>query len=839
MNNPSFLRAFFNCSDRASFSLSFEAWLGVIGGRRFASSLFLLVTCCLLVMSCSGLRHLQDGEKALRSQKIKGNKNVGNEELAEFYAQQPNRRILVLPFSPYVWFYYRGLKSYDKQKYVEKKVEVEAKFATRIAELEQNGRNSNRLKRKRNRKIEKIDKAIAEGNLGMRIGEPLSIFDSTKARNTADQMELFLHSKGFFNAKADYRARLTRRKARVTFEIKEGLPYTIDSLLYDIRDSDIDSLVKADSENSLLQVGEQYDQSTIGNERDRVTELLKNNGYYDFSRQFVSFQVDSAIGNKRVAIRTLIKNPASRGYHKVFTLDSVVFTMDANLQIPDRSRTTSFFNTITYKYYDKPYSRKILDRRVFIYPGQKYNKENTLLTQRQLAYMDNFKFININYDTTGGQFIANIFVSPLNRYQWSNEVGVNVTQGFPGPFYNLSFKKRNVFKGLENLELSGRIGIEGVASASNPDEIYRSIEAGANLSFTFPQFILPVNNKRRIRWGKMNPKTRVQGGYSFTDRPEYNRVNFNFSNTYLWENQRRDQFSLAFGEISIINSSLDSAFNARLITLAENGNNLKNSFDPSFVSSIVFGANFNFNNYGTFTDNSAFLRFQVESGGSTLNIIPDDFLRKIDLEYYKYFKLNVDFRKHIPIDERTNFAYRVASGIAVSYSDNQVLPYEKYFFAGGSNNIRGWRPRRLGPGSYTPIDSTTQALDYSFEQQGEIQLLSSFELRRKLVGILAGAVFIDAGNVWSLREDNTRPGASFKANRFWKEIAISSGVGARFDFSFLVLRFDLGLKVYDPARAEGKRFIFSNGFNDPPFQRGENNPDLESVIFNIGVGYPF
>src|SRR5690606_24474582 len=204
-----------------------------------------------------------------------------------------------------------------------------------------------------------------------------------------------------------------------------------------------------------------------------------------------------------------------------------------------------------------------------------------------------------NYDTTGGKFIANIFTNPLDRYQWSNEVGVNVTQGFPGPLYNINFKKRNIFKELETIEINGRIGYEGVASATASSNIYQSVEAGVNASITFPQFLFPLKEETRYNLGRINPRTRATLGYNYTNRPEYKRSATTFNYVYSWENLRIRRFEFTLNNLSIINSKLDPAFDQVLSDLFTNeGNTLFRTFEPSFVSSMIFSMTWNHRNYG-------------------------------------------------------------------------------------------------------------------------------------------------------------------------------------------------------------------------------------------------
>ncbi|HYG03403.1 MAG TPA: BamA/TamA family outer membrane protein, partial [Chryseosolibacter sp.] len=439
--------------------------------------------------------------------------------------------------------------------------------------------------------------------------------------------------------------------------------------------------------------------------------------------------------------------------------------------------------------------------------------------------------------------------------EWSNEIGMNVTQGYPGPFYNLTFKKRNIFRGLENFELNGRIGFEGVAAATSSGGVYRSTEAGVNASLVFPQFIFPFREATQIRFGKYNPKTRLSVGYSYSDRPEYRRASINLSNNYTWQTARNTQYSLSPVNISLIKSTETAAFRARLRQLDSLGNyNLVRSFNPSFVSSMIFTVTWN-RNYGTYDRNAVFTRAQIETGGTSLNFIDPGFITKQGLQYFKYLRFNLDYRKVRILNRWATFAYRLNTGVAYSYGANHSLPYEKFYFAGGSNSIRAWRPRRLGPGSVPPTLNTNMTddgmFDYQFEKPGEILIEGSMELRSKIIGFVDGAVFVDAGNVWSFRnlssestDASTQKGnAQLDPSTFYKEIAIGTGFGLRFDFTFLILRFDIGIKVYDPARDEGDKFVLDKVSFFKPYAKQDANGNFydirEPVIYNVGIGFPF
>lgn len=783
----------------------------------------------ILLPGCLGTRYLQPNETLLYKQKIKVNKPIDSDDLAELYTQSPNRQFPIIPFSLYVWFYQGGIKKYSPKVLNLKKEEIKTNYDSLIA----SSTKKKKLLQKRNRKTQKIDKTIKEGNVLMRWGEPLAVYDSLQTNTTIRKFELYLQSKGYFDAKISHNTKRSGKLMRSFYEIEIGEAFIIDTLFEKISDSTLVQVLN--NRISGINKFDNYSQSMLTDERDDINDFLKNNGYYDFSREYISFDIDTAYKDHGVAIRTVIKNPASSDQHKQFSIDSINLVVNktsgnANDSIVFRKMYQGIFHMSHAPYY-KP---KVLNRRVFLNRGDLYSRQKTFDTQRQLANLDVFKFININYDSSYGKFIANIFTQPLPRYQWTNEFGVNVNQGFPGSFYNTTFKKRNIFRGLENFELSARAGIEGSASATNLDNPF-NFEAGINASLIFPKFILPIKSIMRERLGQSNPKTKLSIGYTLTDRPEYTRKNTNFTTSYSWGKVLNTSYNFSLADVSIIDSNLSTRFSNRLDSLAINGSKIINAFNPSFVSSISFYVIKNFNNYGLTKQSSSYIQIFTESGGTSQNFISTASLEDQGLETYKYVKLNIDYRKISQISKNAGVAFRINAGVAVPYGSNKILPYEKYFFAGGSNGIRGWRPRRLGPGSYTPLNDAGK-VNYQFEQSGEVLIQASIEFRRNLIGFIDWAYFLDAGNVWTISEDNTRPGAQFQRDSFLKEIAVASGLGIRFDFVFLIIRVDAGLKVYDPARPESKRFIFSDGFNDVPF---DNHQNAEPIIFNIGIGYPF
>jgi outer membrane protein assembly factor BamA len=807
--------------------------------KRVCYIIFLLII-SYFATGCLGTRYLEKGEYLLYNQKIKGNEVTSKENLKEFYRQKPNNRIPILNFSPYVYLYQWGRNGYDLDKLQDKKEKVREKYNEKIKRFsDDKPKKASRLEKKKTKKLDKIDKSITEGNFLMRLGEPLAVFDTTLAQSTLEQITTYLYTNGFFNAETSLSIKEREKLAFVTYNIKENTPHKIDSINYDTDNPKIDSILQETAEDSYLKKGDRYQQENLVEERIRIEELLQNNGYYAFSRQYINYQIDTSIGDHKVGIILQIYKPSRNTNHKVYTIDSVIFTTDVSSMTSNFKRFYERYNGITYKYIDDDYSKKMLDRRVFVYPEEKYSRKNTLETQRQLVNLDNFKFVNLNYDTTGGKFIANIFTSPLKKYQMTNEVGVNVTQGFPGPFYNLTMKIRNLFKGLEILEISGRIGYEGVASVTDASKVYSSTEAGASLNLIIPQFILPVSSKVKSSLGKFNPKTSLISGFAFTNRPEYRRSNFNSHIDYTWQKDYEKLFNVTVADFSLIRSTIkDSTFQAELNRIRDLGNNFWRTFEPSLVLSSSFSITRNFNRYTSYQSRAAaFLKSYIEMGGSVLNFFDINYMDTTGLELYKYIKISGDYRRYVSITPKSQVAFRVYAGFAKSYAPNNILPYEKYFFSGGSNSIRAWRPRRLGPGSFFPADTISQeggvVLRYNdnFEQPGELIFESSLELRTQVIGFFHTALFVDAGNIWVFSKDLQRPGAKFSLSDFYRQIAIGAGVGARFDFTFLLLRLDAGIKIYNPSLPPGQRFIT---------QLDKNRiQGVDTIILNLAIGYPF
>ncbi len=760
------------------------------------------------------------------------------EALQQLLEQEPNTRILGGSFG--VMLYQIGNQFYDSSKVATKRTKVvdELNALQLDNEVQSNELSYKRKVENLKIKLESLDKNLEYGNALMRTGNPVVLLDSSLVEKSRKNMKGYLINHGFFDAEVDFSITTKDKKASISYEIEENKPYILDSVYTRIDNSEIQGLISSFSSNSFLKKGQIYNQDNITEERNRLEELLKNKGYYMFSKSYINFIAYQDTAAKSIRIEQVIQKPAFAESHQVYTLDSISLQINPpSDEFADR-RILTKYQGIDFSFYRDRYSAKILASRIQLQKGKPYNRIEALETQRLINSLDLFRFVNITFDTLGTSLNAAIYTQPNQKYQLTNQLGMTITEQLPGPFFSTALRNRNFFRAGELLELNFRAGLEGVASATGQG-VYQSSEINTSLSVIFPRFLIPFSPKTLQQYGKYNPNTRVQFGYLSTNRPEYNRNAINGQLGYTWSTRNnRQSFTINAADVSYIRTPyIQDEFLGILENLQNDGNNLIWSFLPSLISSFSGQTLINFNRYGDFSARKAsLLRVFGESGGTTLNFtnVRRNDSPEIDYANFQWLKGQVDYRRYYPISKKQTLAYRLNFGMARPYGVSAgILPYEKYFFAGGGTSIRAWQARRLGPGSSTPITGPGGNYDYRNEQPAEMILESMFEYRRKLFSYFDMAVFLDAGNSWMIGRDDARPGADFRYDRFYKEIAVGTGVGLRMDFDFLVIRLDLAIKALDPARQEGERWILDNiRFNKPLGEKGQ-------TVFNFGIGYPF
>ena len=603
--------------------------------------------------------------------------------------------------------------------------------------------------------------------------------------------------------------------------------YTIDSLFYNISDSSIHSLIDAHKNESFFKKNIRYSTQSIENERRRIFNLLINNGYFYFSIESVLFKIDTHTlkSNKIIVIVEILKNKKSPLVSKKITIDSVSFIEFTDDKQWDPKH--SFYKGI---YFEANTRTKTLISKILIKPHQMYRYQNNFFTQQNFSRIDIYKSVNFKFDTTHSKNSVTIYAEKLKKYNTKVEGGINLIQGLLGPFGSVSFKARNLLRRLDILEISAQGLFDGLFPVIyDADNVYRNFEYGANINISFPEIlfiskIVPKNIQYK------NTHTQFSGGYSVLDRfitreRTYKSDALNASFLYGLENNdeltnKKQKYSINILQGSLLGYQVSEAFQQDIDSFPV----LKNSINSSFItnSGISMQSVQSKNIKGRIHNTSYNIFLEIAYSLDYLGI------KKIigeDKQSFQYVRLGIDYKKSIIFHKGITLAYRFNSGIILNYNGKSTgvdIPYTKHFFVGGSNGIRAWYPRRLGPGS-NPDTSIT-------ERPGNILLEGSIEMRQKIINILEWAPFIDFGNVWLSEKDNERDNADFKVNRFLTEIAVGGGIGLRFNLSFLLIRLDYAFKLYDPSKTPSEKWIFE-------FYNRYKLADISLLHFAIGYSF--
>ncbi len=506
---------------------------------------------------------------------------------------------------------------------------------------------------------------------------------------------------------------------------------------------------------------------------------------------------------------------------------------------------------------------RLLARQIVLRPGQFYDLTRTQRTTQLLGALDMFRFNNVSFSKVAAAkpphpdsalvapladyyLDALVTSSPSPRFAETTEIGGTYVAGKPGPFANLRLKWRNPFHGAEVLELSGRVGFEGqynrlgADNSKDLDAVY-TIQYGVTAALLIPKLLVPFGLGNFLR--DYQPRTRISLSQTYTSTPFYTRTNAEFTFDYLWQTSPYHQYIFTPVDLALVKTPFitqeyrDSLESYRV----KRGSPLYQSFRSVYEPSFNFTSVYNSNDI-TQTRNARYLRLFVEVGGLTRQLyrtkewFRGDRAPADQLEVYDFAKIAVDYRKYYRLSTQTYLAWRLNGGVAHALTptptasdpthSTYTIPYDKYFFVGGSNSVRAWQPRRLGTGSYGTL-KTDGTRDYITEQPGELLLEGSLEYRFPVYSFIRGALFTDFGNVWTLQPDPARPGAEFQFNSFAKQFAVGSGIGIRLDFTFLILRFDIATKVYDPTA--NVRWAVRDALRKTTNQ----------TALNVGIGYPF
>lgn len=697
-----------------------------------------------------------------------------------------------------------------------------------------------------------------------RMGEAPVILDTMLVDQSTDELRKYLINKGYLNAEVTSSIDTSRhKKAVVTYQIKTKEPYRINNYVMTLDDERIDSIAaltpvkrnwltspfqsSQDQFSPVVQPGDLFDRDQLEKERQRITSLLRRRGYYAFNREYLVYEADTTVLDKRVDLEMLLRphrkidsiGNVKEDKHKQYYIKDVYILNDFDaLQQSNDNLFAQYTDTVSYKgvkflYRAKDYTvrRSVLHNSTHIAPGELYNERDVEMTYSSFSALRALRNINIRFDEVEEndtlKLNSYIYTSPAKIQGFGADLEGTNSNGDFGFATSLSYQHRNLFKGSEVFSVKIRGAFESLAGHKGNSGLDNYLELGGETSLTFPRFVFPFMSSDLRR--KLRATTQLNLSYNRQRRPEYQRDIFSGGWSYSWQDRGNTQARHTFKLIDVDYVSLPKIDSAFLSSLPPQIS--RYYYSNQFILGI--GYNYAFNNYSPQNRlrNTHSLRFSIELAGNALYGLSnltgakknqDGQYELFGIGYQQFVKTDLDISKGFVLDNRNKIAFHLGAGLGVPYTNSKILPFERRYFAGGANSLRGWSVRTLGPGSMAK-DSTSSFVT----QVGDVRLEANLEYRTKLFWKFELAAYIDAGNIWTIRPYQEQKDGNFDFSRFYKEIAFSYGLGLRLDFDFFLLRFDTGLKAYDPQRNGSRKWTITR-------------PNLaDDFAWHFAVGYPF
>jgi outer membrane protein insertion porin family len=769
--------------------------------RLFITYSSIFVVLALLLNSCAGTKNLAEGEKLYvgadidlnTSPDFHNNKPI-KRDLEEFLQPEPNTSVLGM--RPTVWVY----QSVKKPK---------------------------------------KDKGLKYW-LKYKLGEPPVLFDRNDVSKTKNSLKESAINNGFFNATVQSDVHFKKRKASVNYRVDAGKPFLLQKIEYPMPEDEITKLIHSLKPKSILDSGARFDVQLLTEERNRIEQELKNLGYYLFKESHIIFEADSTVGDHVVDLFIKISEKAPKSALKKYSIRNVIVYTNFEIQ-DDTARRVTFTTADSVKIISKSnYIRNdVLDDQIKLKPGNIYEKEKHNITTNRLVGLNVFKFVNLEYKplVDSRQLDMEIRLAPYEKKSLRIELEmVTKSDNYTGPRLSATFRNRNTLRGGEMLNLRLSAGFETQLYGPSRDS-RNSLELGIEPSLIIPRFLLPFN----IRGLDMRfvPQTRIHAAYRFLRRVDLFEMNsIELGLGYLWKEDLSKSHELNPIGINFLDlSNTTQEFRDALL----NNPILRQSYEEQFIlgSSYKYVINTiasphpnQFNNFyfQTKVDLSGNIARLLQSAfdNSSSETGQSDQYKIFGLPYSQYVRGEIDFRYFRKLDENNKLASRIMTGVGYAFGNSITMPYIKQFSIGGSSSIRAFPARSLGPGSYAPNDTLAQ-----IDQTADIKIETNLEYRFRIIEQIWGAVFADAGNIWTIREDENRPGSRFAFDRFIDEFAVGTGLGLRYDATYFVFRLDVAFPLRVPSRPPGDRWVVDGiALNKKEWRQG-------NLIFNIAIGYPF
>lgn len=639
------------------------------------------------------------------------------------------------------------------------------------------------------------------------------IYDTLQARLSCQDLMTAMQNEGYMNAGVSLYTETKGKKLKATYLLHPGQPFLIGKVNYDIQDEGIQQLLHLDqTDNQQIKPGMRFTVETLDNERKRIAGLLSDNGYFRFNKDFIHFTADTVMGRKDIALTLQLRKYKS------------------NSNSPEVDHTRYLIRDVLFQSNDSDrihLRKQVLLNATAIKEGRPYDASALQRTYNNFARLQAVKYTNIKFaevpDTNLLDCHIQISTNKPSTISFQPE-GTN-TAGDLGAAASITYTNRNLFHGSEQLSIEFRGAYEAITGLEGyQDQNYTEFSVETKL--VFPRFLAPFLSKSFRRRQTASSEWAVS--WNFQNRPEFHRRVFSSAWRYRWSepkhhlNYRFDLLDLNYVYMPWISST----FKRDYLDNAENRNAiLRYNYEDIFIMKAGFTV--------SYTDGVDAVRANFESAGNLLNGVSKGFGFKtnsqgqhtlFNIAYAQYVKFDFDYTHLFQFDKRNALALHAGLGVAYPYGNSTVLPFEKRYFSGGANSVRGWSVRELGPGKFRGTDGRIDFIN----QTGDVKLDLNAEYRSSLFWKLQGALFIDAGNIWTLRNYAEQPGGQFKFTEFYKQIAASYGMGLRLNFDYFILRFDVGMKAVNPAYESEKEHwsIFH-----PKLSR-----DFD---FHFAVGLPF
>ena len=823
---------------------------------------FWVVLLVFLFASCKLTKNIPEQKLLLTQNIIEVNgKKKTEENLIPYIIQRPNIKMLGIPFQ--LITYNLGNPNYEK-KWNDKilKYQDSAHFWTKVLSLKQTVGYAN------------FRKTINEWTF--KNGEAPVILDEVKTKKTLSTLAQYYLDHGYFKAKTDYAIdTVNLHKAKITYKIETDQPFVLDSIKTQIASPVLDSLYQLHQKKSFIKSGDVFEREKFEKEADRLTTIFRNAGIYHYSIYSLNFrEIDSTrndfktnviidISNRIIEKEdSLVEKPYEISYIKSVN----VYTDNSFLNEQQSPQDSIYYNGVQLLAYDKiDYKPKFLTRSIFFKQGDRYSDLNLELTRKHLRSLNNFKTIRINFEEKEENYLtANIFLTPVKRFGFKLETEISHSNINPfGVSGKMSFKNNNTFHGNEIFQFS----LQGSFLNNESTEgfaFFNAWEVGADVSLKIPRISLPFAIEKIIPQ-KMSPKATYTLGSSLQKNIGLDKQRFTAIMQYDWQSTSRVSHSLELINVQFIKNLNVKSFFKIYTSEYHKLENIQAEFFPNltldennplgFITQVLLDSNFfanepdsyniignvlyryliitedvlvpslgytfTYNTQSNYKDNDfSFLKIKLSESGFLTQLISNKKNATPQLfgtNIAQYFKLDIEYRKHWALKWDNILAFRTNLGIAIPFGYADAIPFSRSYFAGGTNDIRAWHIYELGPGS------EKNGLEFNV---GSMKFISSLEYRFDIINSFKGAFFVDAGNIWDTTNSKlTTKKARFDGLKSLQDIAIGTGFGLRYDFSFLVFRLDLGFKTYKPYENPNNKWM--------------NGNDLKKPVLNIGINYPF